>query len=133
MANVLITTDTRYPVNRKIIRKAVADGLSEHRIGDISAEISVAVVGIRKMKDLCQKYLGDEGDHQILTFALEEVIGEDGRGFVNIPDGILRLGDVILCWPKVLVEAASDDALLDDKVYELMLHGVGHLLGEHHE
>ena len=133
MVNVLITTDSRYPVNRKIVRKAVLDTFARHKIEESNAEISVAVVGKRKIKYLCDKQLGDNQKHEVLTFVLEEINSKMSGGFVKSPDGVLRLGDVILCWPQVLETAASDDVLVDEKVYFLVSHGVEHLLGEHHE
>jgi len=133
MVNVLITTDSRYPVNRKIVRKAVLDTFAKHKIEESNAEISIAVVGERKMKDLCTNYLGDNQKHEVLTFALEEINSKVSSGFVKSPDGVLRLGDVILCWPQVLVTASRDDVLVDKKVYSLVSHGVEHLLGEDHE
>ena len=131
MIKILIHTDTRYPVNRKIIRKAVFDVFAKNKItGD--AEVSVAVVGERKMKDLSGKYLSDSKNHEVLTFALEDITNAKG-GFINPPDEILRLGDVVLCWPQVLSLAAKDDVLVDDEVYFLASHGAEHLLGKHHE
>jgi probable rRNA maturation factor len=130
MVNVLISTDTRYPVNRKIIRKAVADAFKKHRIEAIDGEVSVSVVGERKMKGLSAKYLGDDNKHEVLAFALEEVF-EDG-GFINPPDEVLRLGDVVLCWPQVLEAASREDVMVDDEVYFLTAHAVDHLLGQHH-
>ena len=132
MVKVLIHTDTRYPVNRKIIRKAVMDTFSKNKIKQMDAEISVAVVGERKMKDLGERYLDDGKKHEVLSFALEDIADVKG-GFVNLPDEILRLGDVILCWPQVLSMAAEEDILVDDEVYFLTAHGVEHLLGKHHE
>src|SRR3990167_7909557 len=98
MINILISSDSRYPVNRKIIKKAVNDN---------------------------QK-------HEVLSFAQEELVSFNKQGFVNAPDEILRLGDVIICWPYLLESASSDNQLVDDTIYSLTAHGVEHLLGEHH-
>ena len=139
MVNVLIHTDTRYPVNRKAIRRAVVDTFKRYKIEEITAEVSIAVIGRRKMNDLTKTYRKDETEHEVLIFALEEVIqNQDGlptgsQGFINVPDNVLRLGDVILCWPKVLEAAASDNIMVDEEIYRLTVHGVEHLLGEHHE
>lgn len=144
MINVLIKTDTRYPVNRKIVRKAVDDTFKKFKI-DADFEISIAVVGKRKMKQLSNDFLNDSLEHQILTFALNEespvkVLKSDSgestvasQGFINPPDGLLRLGDVILCWPQVLECASQDDVMVDDEVYDLVCHGVEHLLGHGHD
>lgn len=131
MINILIKTDTRYPVNRKIVRKAVEDTFFKNNLGDIDAEVSVSVVGRRKMHELSEKFLDEDSDHDVLAFALEE-IGDTKSGFINPPDEVLRLGDVILCWPDILEIASSEDLMVDDEVYKLTCHGVEHLLGKHH-
>jgi len=132
MASVLIHTDTRYPVNRKVIRKAVEETLIKSKAGSINSEISVSVVGSRKMKDISKKYLNDDAKHQVLSFSFEDINDSRG-GFINAPDNLLRLGEVLLCWPEVLNEASRDEMMVDDKIYELTSHGVEHLLGQHHE
>lgn len=139
MIKILIHTDTRYPVNRKVIRKAIEDTLMKYKIANLDAEVSVAVIGKRKMKEIGEKYLNDSRAHDVLSFPLEEVSkginpnNMSRQGFINSPDDILRLGDIILCWPKVLETASSDDVMVDDEVYFLTSHATEHLLGKHHE
>jgi len=148
MIKVLIKTDTRYPVNRKIVRVAVEDTFKKYKIENADFEVSVAVVGARKMKQLTDKYLNDGGKHQILTFALEEEAkslrilntsseeirgGLRSHGFINPSGEILRLGDIVLCWPQTILEASEDEMMVDDKVYELICHGTEHLLGKDHD
>ena len=133
MVKVIIHTDTRYPVNRRIIRKAVLDTFSEFKVESGDLEVSVAVVGSRKMKDLSLKFLDDGKTHEVLAFAQEEISQSEGRGFVNPPDNILRLGDIVLCWPEVLKEASRQDSMVDDQLYFLTGHATEHLLGKHHE
>ncbi len=139
MTTVLIQTDTRYPLNRKVVRRAVAETFKKHKVENLDSEVSVSVVGSRKMKQLTQKYLKEISKHQILTFSFEDLaqsgqnVNISHQGFVNPPDDILRLGDIVLCWPEVLDEASKDDMMVDDEVYDLVCHGVEHLLGYNHE
>lgn len=148
MVKVLIKSDTRYPLDRKTVRRAVEDIVKKLKIESADFEISVAVVGARKMKQLTDKFINDGKTHQILTFALEEenksphILDKSGvgestqvklRGFVNPPDNYLRLGDIVLCWPQTLLEASEDEMMVDDKIYELVSHGMEHLLGVNHE
>ena len=133
MAKVIIHTDTRYPVNRRVIRKAVLDTFSEFKIADADLEVSVAVVGSRKMKDLSLQFLKDAQTHEVLAFAQEEISESTGRGFVNPPDDILRLGDIVICWPEVLESASREETMVDDQLYFLSKHATEHLLGKHHE
>lgn len=133
MITVDIVSDTRYPIDRKIVRRAVEDTLKRNKsdVGDV--EVSVAVVGTRKMKLLTDKYLKDGKNHEILSFPFEDVNSVGGEGFINHPDGVLRLGDIVLCWPEVVLAASRDEMMVNDEVYFLTTHGVDHLLGKHHE
>ena len=133
MIRVLIKTDTRYPVNRKVVRKAVLDTFSDFKIEDADVEVSVAIVGRRKMKALSAEFLDDLKIHEVLSFAQEEVFGSDSRGFVNPPDSILRLGDIVICWPKLLDLASRDETMVDDQLYFLSKHAAEHLMGKHHQ
>ncbi|HSX18837.1 MAG TPA: rRNA maturation RNase YbeY [Candidatus Saccharimonadales bacterium] len=133
MINVLVSTDTRYPVNRKVIRRAVATTLEAHGAGAGDVEVSVSVVGERKMDQLCKKYMNDGKKHEVLSFPFEDTAVDSSKAFMNSPDGVLRLGDIILCWGQVLLAAARDGVMVDDEVYLLTAHSTEHLLGKHHE
>lgn len=133
MQRVLISGDTRYPVNRKIVRQAVEDTLSKNKIGSSGIEVSVVVIGKRKMKTLSEQFMKDGLEHEVLSFPLEEITQDTGKGFVNAPDGILRLGDIVLAWPQVVALAGLENIMVDDEVYKLVAHSVEHLLGKHHE
>lgn len=133
MRKVLISTDTRYPVNRKIIREAVEKALEKNRIDSNEVEISVAVVGKRKMRKLTEEFVKDGQEHEVLSFPLEEITQNMEKGFVSPPDGVLRLGDIVLNWPEVVALAGTEDILVDEEMYKLVEHSVDHLLGKHHE
>lgn len=125
---VLIFVESRYKVNRKRITETIRKLLKEKGVSEDS-EVSVAIVGDRKMRSLNKKYKGKDGTTNVLSFSLAE------GGSVALPqDGdILRLGDVVVSYPQVINEAAKEEVLVDEKIDELVSHGVLHLLGIHHE
>lgn len=124
---VPIFVESRYKVNRKRIKSTVSSLLDKNEVkGEI--EVSVAIVGDRKMRSLSQKYKGEDKTRNILSFSMAE-----GDSVVMPKDDILRLGDIVLSYPEVIREAARDEVLVDDKVDELVMHGLEHLLGLHHE
>lgn len=132
MVRVDIHTDTRYPLNRRIIRKAVIDTLDANKVSMGEVEVSVAVVGRRKMKVLTDAYLHDELEHEVLAFPYEDLASNKG-GFISPPDNVLRLGDIALCWPEIVLLASAEDIMVDEQVYKLTVHATEHLLGKHHE
>ena len=123
---VLIFVESRYKVNRKRIRSSIAELLNQNGVNS-PVEVSVAIVGDRKMRELSRKYKGEDKTRNSLSFSLSE--GEK----METPAGVIRLGDIVLSYPIVLLEASRDEMLVDDKVDELVKHGMNHLLGNHHE
>lgn len=124
--SVLIFVESRYRVDRKRIKSAVFSVLEEQNVRS-PLEVSIAIVGDRKMKILNKKYRQKETTTNILSFPLSE--GESTR----LPKDILRLGDIVISYPQVIREAAVEEMLVDDRVEELVKHGMLHLLGLHHE
>ena len=123
---VSLFVESRYKVNRKRIILVITNLLKEQEIF-LPVEVSVAVVGDRKMRSLNKKYRGKEGTTNVLSFSLSE-----GDPAV-LPTEILRLGDIVISYPQVIREAAKENMLVDDKIDKLVHHGLMHLLGIHHE
>jgi rRNA maturation RNase YbeY len=89
-------------------------------------EVSIAIVGNRKMRNLSKKYKGEDKTRDLLSFSLTE--GESS----NLPQDVLRLGDIVISYPEVIKQASRDEMLVDDKIDELIEHGLEHLLGINH-
>lgn len=138
MISVLVYTESRFPADRKLIRQFVEDYLAKKISGAI--EISISVVGDRKMKTLNAKYRETDETTDVLSFPLDDPAApnrEDMRvGFSpdkSAPDKVLRLGDVVVSYPQAVMEAAEANRMVNQKLEELIAHGLDHLLGIHHE
>lgn len=124
--SVLIFVESRYKINRKRIKQTVLEVLDKNQIAS-PVEVSIAVVGDRKMRELSKIYKGEDKTRNILSFSQSE-----GQEIVT-PNDVLRLGDIVLSFPQVINDAVRDEMLVDDKVDQLVEHGLMHLLGLHHE
>lgn len=120
-----IFVESRYKVNRKKIKATVERVVSERGITS-PMEVSVAIVGNRKMHELNLKYRGLDKTTNVLSFSQTE-----GEGIVNGSD-VLSLGDVVISYPVIIEEASKENKLIDDKICFWVEHGLEHLLGEHH-
>jgi probable rRNA maturation factor len=101
MIKVLISADSKYPVDRKRIRKLVGDFLKEQ--GVISnMSVGVTVVGDRKMKVLNEKWMNHEGTTDVLSFP---EIGDEKTRFVEPKDMESHLGDLVVSWPQAVKQA----------------------------
>lgn len=129
MFRIFVTRQSRYPVDTKMLKKRVEALLSEQGVS--SADMGIALVGERKMKGLAKRHLGEKNSgHEVLSFPF---IREDVQtDFPVHPEGILQLGEVVICYPAARKIAIRRNRMMDDVIGELAEHGTLHLLGKHH-
>lgn len=132
MRKIFIFVESRFRVNRKRIKKIINDYFDQERLRG-ETEVSIAIVGDRKMKRLNKKYRGKNETTTVLSFSLTEDFFSSYRkreeGFVTA-DHVLRLGDIVISYPQAVKRAAEDQVLVDDKIKELILHGLNNLMGK---
>ena len=126
MIKVLIKSESHYRVNRKRIQATVEELLKARGIKS-KTEVSINIVGDRLMRQLNNKYRGLDETTSVLSFSLSS--DKTPTPFADPPDHILRLGDIVISYPQVLEAAVEENKLVDDKIDELIAHGILHLLG----
>lgn len=87
------------------------------------AEVSVVLIGDRRMRRLNLHYRGVDSTTDVLAFSLREAGG---------PPSPL-LGDVVISVPMAARQAAERGHSLDHELATLLTHGILHLLGFDHE
>ena len=128
MIKVNVKKQSNYPIDTVKLKRHIKNFLA--RKGIVSdSELSIALVGKKKMLDLSKQYMKDNKAHKVLSFVADEV--QDN--FVYPPNGKIHLGEIVVCYPEAFDEAKSQGVRIDDKVVELVEHGALHLMGEHHE
>ena len=158
MYEVLIKSDSRYPMDRKKLRGKLVDELWKFKL-DGNVEVSVAIVGSRKMKALNKKYRNLDQATNVLSFPLVEgnmpivskhtsssavaegllsrgefsPFQEGMGGFVYPENGKLYLGDIVICYSEARRQAGKYGMLVDEWIGDLAVHGLEHLLGKHHD
>lgn len=131
MVTVLIKTDSHYNVDRQRIKKVIETFLSEKKFKG-KVEISINIVGDRKMREMNKIFRGIDETTDVLSFPLQEEKRADAP-FIDPPDEILRLGDILISYPQAVDDAGVEDKLVDEKIDELVRHSMDHLMGIHHE
>lgn len=138
MINVSVNCDPRYPINKLAIQASVLEVLKRFKIAG-NMEIGITIVGDRKMHEVNKKYRGIDSTTNILSFALEDPSSISQLqhvpkvGFVKAPDRVLRLGDILISYPELMKDAASEGVSVEDQLRYLVEHGTKHLLGIHHD
>jgi len=91
-----------------------------------AAELGVLVTDDDAVRRLNAEYAGEDETTDVLAFSLRE-----GEEFVS-PDGVARLGEVIISYPTASRQAAEAGRLVDEEIAHLLVHGILHLLGYDH-
>lgn len=130
MVKIDIFTSPHYPVNRKILRRAIEETLAKVGIKSF-VQIELSVVGDRKVRDLNRKYRGQDKTTNVLAFPQ---FGPNTDFSEQTPAGkTIHLGDIVVSYPVARLEAADQSVLVDQMIGRLAVHGVLHLVGFDHE
>jgi probable rRNA maturation factor len=97
--------------------------------GVAKAEVSVVVSDDGTIRDLNARYRGEDAPTDVLSFALSE----RAEDFVLPPDGVLRLGEVVVSLPTARRQARASGHGVREEIAWLVVHGLLHLLGYDHQ
>lgn len=127
MVSVYISNPHKYPISESVIAERLTTFLENK--GKTNCEVSVKITDKNEMLKLAKDYLQEPNTlHNVLSFTYSEA-----KDFIDDPDGVVRLGDVAVCYEKASVEAKMQETDVEEWVYELIEHGTTHLLGIHHD
>ena len=113
-------------------------GLPRHKVARwirhalaLDAEITVRIVGADEGQRLNREFRHKDYATNVLTFAYAE--GEDLPGLPAAAADVPLAGDLVLCVPVVVREAAAQGKTLEAHFAHLVVHGMLHLQGYDHE
>jgi probable rRNA maturation factor len=97
--------------------------LTAEGVGEV--EVGVVLVDTFEMQELNREHRGKDEPTDVLSFPID-----DDEGLV----GVTRmLGDIVICVPVLVQQAADNDVAVGDELVDLLAHGALHLLGHDHE
>ena len=130
MVEIQIIADSKYKVDKSVVRERMIAALARHHLTD-KVQVVIEIVGRRRITELNETYLKHQGVTDVLSFPLNDP--NDNRAFVARPDGILDLGEIVVCYPVAMEGAVERQVTIDEQIADLAEHGLMHLLGFHHE
>ena len=124
--SVLVTAVEEFErfVDVEDLRRIAAGVLAAE--GVPAAELGLLVTDDDAVRRLNAEYVGEDETTDVLAFSLRE-----GEEFAS-PDGVMRLGEVIISYPTANRQAAEAGRLVDEEIAHLLVHGILHLLGYDH-
>jgi len=112
-----IKSGSAYRFNRRLLRRKIGQFLKKIGLDDV--EVSLNFVGQRKMRQLNRQFRNWDKVSNILSFPQQE-----SRNL----EGILLLGDVVVCYPKAQEEAIAYQKTIDEAIWDLVKHGLNCLI-----
>jgi probable rRNA maturation factor len=132
-----IVNESGVSVDEVALAAVARYSLDQMRIHPL-AELSVLIVDEAAMTELHERWMGEPGPTDVLSFPMDElrppapVGGTSSRGGDDPGPDPALLGDIVLC-PQVAAEQASKAGHSAQAEMELLtVHGVLHLLGYDH-
>ena len=95
-------------------------------------EVSLVFTDSETVKQLNRDYRGVDEPTDVLAFYMLPQKGADDS-FALPPDGVTRLGEVIISYPQAVEQAREQGHSTERELALLVIHGILHLLGYDHE
>ncbi len=102
-------------------------------------ELGLVITDQERVQQLNRSYLGRDEPTDVLAFSMlpeplaTSELEADFSPFVQPPDGVLHLGEVIISYPQAVIQAEEHRHSVKKEIAILIIHGVLHLLGYEHD
>jgi len=118
-------------VDRGWVKKIVRQILKAERVAP-PYEVSLVFTDPETVKQLNRDYRGVDEPTDVLAFYMLPQKEADSS-FALPPDGVTRLGEVIISYPQAVAQAREQGHSPERELALLVIHGILHLLGYDHE
>ena len=95
-------------------------------------EVSLVFTDSETVRRLNRDYRGVDEPTDVLAFCMLSQ-NEADSSFALPPDGVTRLGEVIISYPQAVEQASEQGHSSERELALLIIHGILHLLGYDHE
>lgn len=118
-------------VDKSWIRKIVRQVLEAEELA-APYEVSLVFTDSETVRRLNRDYRGVDEPTDVLAFYMLPQ-GAADSSFALPPDGVIRLGEVIVSYPQAVTQAEERRHSTQRELALLIIHGILHLVGYDHE
>lgn len=121
---------TTVSIDKKFLRKIAKEVFRGEKVKK-EAGLSIAFVGLARIKEINKRYRGKNKVTDVLSFPETEVLGEKFK--VGRLQKIQNLGEIIICPQQVRKNAKRYRTNFQKELTLVLIHGILHLLGYSYE
>jgi probable rRNA maturation factor len=128
---IFVEEEFRGAVNEGSVKKIVRQVLKAEGVAP-PYEVSLVFTNSETVQRLNRDYRGVDEPTDVLAFHMLPQ-NEANSSFALPPDGVTRLGEVIISYPQAVAQAQEQGHSPERELALLVIHGILHLLGYDHE
>jgi len=129
--NVLIDEELKAKLEVSWLQ-SVAEKVLTALSASTNVELGLFITTGERVRQLNRDYRGRDEPTDVLAFSAGEGVG-NYPPFVQPPDGVLHLGEVIISYPQAVMQAEEYKHTIKEEILLLIIHGLLHLLGYEHD
>ena len=130
--NVYIEPSLSVHVNKGWV-ESMAYKILEALSINVPTELGLVITDSGTIQQLNKTYRGNETPTDVLAFFMPSQPVQDKSMFINPPNGINHLGEVIVSYPQAMQQSKEQGHEIEYELMILIIHGIVHLLGYDHE
>jgi probable rRNA maturation factor len=130
--SIIIEKEITGKVEKRWLKSLTEKVIKAQGIGD-NVEIGIVLAGADKVRQLNRDYLGHDGPTDVISFSTREEPPGEPVNFVQPPDEVLHLGEVVVSYPQAVIQAQEYGHSEKREIQILVIHGVLHLMGYEHD
>jgi len=128
---IFVEEEFRGVVNGGWVKKIVRQILKAEGVAP-PYEVSLVFTDSETVQQLNRDYRGVDEPTDVLAFCMLPQQEADSS-FALPPDGVTRLGEIIISYPQAVEQAKEQGHSPENEMALLIIHGILHLLGYDHE
>jgi probable rRNA maturation factor len=131
--SISINKKLKVSLKKSWIRSVVLEALKTEGIMT-PVEMGLVVTDNKTVQQLNRNYRDVDEPTDVLAFHMPFYKKQEPElPFVNPPDGVLHLGEVVISYPQAIQQAREQSHSVEQELALLIIHGVLHIVGYDHE
>jgi probable rRNA maturation factor len=129
---IYVEEEFRGAVDQGLVRR-IAQGVLKAEGVAPPYEMDLVFTDSEAVRQLNRDYRGIDEPTDVLAFYMLPQKEEADDSFALPPDGVTRLGEIIISYPQAIEQAREQGHSPERELALLIIHGILHLLGYDHE